>query len=35
MKRKILNSFIVFIIGISLSACNKKDIKSESLFSGG
>lgn len=35
MKRRILNSFIIFIVGIFLSACNKKEIKSENLFSGG
>ncbi len=35
MKRKILNSFIIFIVGIFLSACNKKEIKSENSFSGG
>lgn len=33
MKRKILNSFIIFIIGIFLSACNKKEIKTENSFS--
>ena len=33
MKRKILNSFIICTIGISLSACNKKEVKNESLFS--
>ncbi len=35
MKRKILNSFVIFIIGISLSACNKKEIKAKSSFSFG
>ena len=35
MKRKILNSFIIFIVGILLSACNKKEIKSENSFLGG
>ncbi len=33
MKRKILNSFIIFIVGMLLSACNKKEIKTENLFS--
>ncbi|MDY2842744.1 MAG: hypothetical protein SOT81_01985 [Treponema sp.] len=35
MKRKILNSFIICTIGISLSACNKKEIKNKSSFSSG
>ena len=35
MKRRILNSFIIFIVGIFLSACNKKEIKSKNSFSGG
>ncbi len=35
MKRKILNSLVIFIIGISLSACNQKEIKTESSFLGG
>ena len=33
MKRKILNSFIICTIGISFSACNKKELKNEGSFS--
>lgn len=33
MKRKILNSFIIFIVVMFLSACNKKEIKTENSFS--
>ena len=33
MKKRILNSFIIFIIGISLSAENTKEIKTENSFS--
>ena len=35
MKRKILNSFIICIIGTLLLADNKKEVKNKSSFSSG
>lgn len=35
MKGRILNSLVIFIIGISFSACNKKEMKPERSFSAG